>query len=166
MQHDTISLKRRQLMIAGIAGVSLPAFAFAGQSGGAPQVAPAATDLYSGDSGREGGLVVSGRIVGPDGKPRTGAAVEAWQANAHGEATTHASSITDGDGRFVISLTAPAAGSGRPQQIYYRVSHQGHATPVTPLHFARARGAAADRLAQLQRDESGIWRTTFGLTLA
>lgn len=194
MKRNTISLRRRHLVIAGLAGVAAPATLFAGQCS-APRNAPAVAELFaSGNEGKDR-LVVSGRIVGaPDGKPLAGATVEVWHADESGDYSADhgkiargtpdspgsppcASVTTDADGRFVFTTIAPAEYSGRPRHIRYRVSHQGHAMPVTQLYFAPARGVSDDRVAQLQRDDNfavaqlqrdnaGTWRATFGLTLA
>ena len=127
----TISLRRRHLMIAGLAGAAAPLLAFAGRAGAC---------------GAGGKLIVSGRILRPDRKPLAGATVEVWHAGAEGGGIRVA---TDADGRFMF-VTAVL-----PRQVCYRVSHEGHETPVRQLS-----------LAQPQRDEKGAWRATFGLTLA
>jgi len=171
MKHDTISLRRRHLMIAGLAGIAAPASLFAGQSGAATRRAlwplhernaPAVAEPGAGGSGEK--LVVSGRILRPDGKPLADATVDAWYAEASGDYA--ASATTDADGRFVFTTLAPSAYPGRPQHIHYRVSHKEHRTPLTQLHFAHTPGIPEDRVAQLQRDETGAWRAAFGLTLA
>jgi protocatechuate 3,4-dioxygenase beta subunit len=99
-------------------------------------------------------MIVSGRILGPGGKPLAGAAVDASQAGASG---LRAGAITDADGRFILTRSACTEQDGRPQSISCRVSHPKHATLQTSLDFARA---------QLQRDESGVWRAAIGLTLS
>jgi len=53
-------------------------------------------------------LVLSGRVVGPDAKPLSGATVAAGQARA----------ATDADGRFVLVTTTP----------HYRVSYRARST--------------------------------------
>jgi len=139
-----ISLRRRYLMIAGLAGAAAPAVAFAGTAG-SPQDGPVVSSFAD-------RLVVSGRILGADGKPLSGARVEIWSAGSReprGEAST------DGDGRFFAAI-APAE-HRRPQDLRYRVVHGGRGTPVKRLHLARG---------QMQRDEAGAWRATFGATLA
>lgn len=161
MKINVISLRRRHLMIAGVAGVAAPVTLFAGPRGGNPSDALVAELSASASSGAEK-LVLSGRILGANRKPLADATVEVWQADANGE---HASVITDADGRFFTTI-APVGQSGRPQHIRYRVSHNGRETLVKQLHFAREPGIPADQVAQLQRDDTGIWRTTFGVTLA
>jgi hypothetical protein len=91
-----------------------------------------------------------------------GAVVEVRQASHGSHQSTTA--ISDGDGRFMFATNAPAQ-RGR-QYVNYRVTHSEHATVVSQLHFAPARGVSEDDIALLQRDYAGVWRTTFGLTLA
>ena len=139
-----ISLRRRYLMIAGLAGAAAPAVAFAGATA-SPQDGLAVSSFAD-------RLVVSGRILGADGKPLPGATVEIWPA---GSREPGGSVNTDGDGRFFTAIGP--AGQGRPQDLRYRVVHGGRGTPVKRLHLARG---------QMQRDEAGAWRATFGATLA
>jgi protocatechuate 3,4-dioxygenase beta subunit len=149
VKHNTISLRRRHLMIAGLAGAAAPPALFAQP-----------LDLLEPASAGGKKLVVSGRIVTPDGKPLAGALVEVWQADARGE---HASVATDGDGRF-FTLVA-AVRPGRLPDVHYRVSHAAHATKNTQLNFGGSRRDSGQP-AQVQRDEAGMWRASFGLTLA
>ena len=140
MKHRKISLRRRQVMIAGIAGVAAPAAVHAMGTSQALTAEISAEDM-----------VVSGRILDADGKPAFNATVELWQPGAAERATA----TTDGDGRFFT----PLAGSGK-RHIHYRVHHAGQRTRTNRLDVARDAGA------HLQRDDAGLWRTTFGLTLA
>lgn len=140
MKSKTISLRRRQLMIAGLAGAATPASVFAGHCMGLSGDA-ATTDAVAGP--RAGGtLIVSGRIVGADCRAIAGAVVEAGR---------DASATTDGDGRFVLSLTTPHR---RAQPVRLRVSHGARRTLVH------------DFAPRARRDEAGTWRTTVGVTLA
>jgi hypothetical protein len=144
VRTNAISLRRRYLMMAGLAGAAAPAAAFAGATG-SPQDGLAVSSFAD-------RLVVSGRILGAGGKPLSGATVEVWPADSReprGEVST------DADGRFFTAVTP--TGHGRPQDLRYRVVHGGRGTPVKRLHFARG---------QMQRDEAGAWRATFGATLA
>jgi protocatechuate 3,4-dioxygenase beta subunit len=158
---DAISLRRRHLMIAGVAGVAAPVTLFAEPRNGNPRDALVTGLSASAGSGADK-LVVSGRILDAKRNPLADATVEVWQADTNGE---RASVMTDADGRFFTSI-APGGQAGRPQHIRYRVSHNGRATSVKQLHFTRETGFPADRVAQLQRDDTGTWRTTFGITLA
>jgi protocatechuate 3,4-dioxygenase beta subunit len=146
MKPSTISLRRRHLMMAGLAGAAAPAPLFAGPL----------SIAEVGAAGSAPRLIVSGRILGgPDRKPLAGATVEVWHAGASGEFT---SAATDGDGRFFATIS-PVDTSGRPRRIDYRVRHAGRETPVTHR-------ISNDLVANLGRDDAGALRTTFGLTLA
>jgi hypothetical protein len=155
VKPNTISLRRRHLMIAGLAGAAVPATGLAAVcADNSPlDVAAGTVSIARGDT-----LLVSGRIVDANCKPVTGARVELLQPHAPDAAAV----LTDGDGRFVLTTIASVAA----RHVDYRVSRQAHSAHVARVHFARhARAARAD-LAQLQRDEAGVWRTTLGVTLA
>jgi protocatechuate 3,4-dioxygenase beta subunit len=161
MTPDTISLRRRQLLVAGAAA---PMAAIAGYCVGAPLGVPAVAESGAVGSGAGAKLIISGRVLRGDHKPLAGAVVETWRADGEGG---QASAITDADGRFMFTtIIAPAVTSARPLPMHYRVSHAGHETLVSQLHFAREPGIPGDRIAQLQRDEAGTWRATFGVALA
>ncbi len=155
-----VSVRRRQVLMAGLAGAAVPTVLCAAHAAASGRVASAAVTKTP--------LVVSGRIVTPDGKPLSGAAVEVWHAGAQAPETCAPCALvsTDGDGRFVFAVTTPASRAGAPREIRYRVSHRDHAATVRELHFARRRGAPGQEIARLHRDESGTWRTTFALTVA
>ena len=149
MKPKTISLRRRHLMLAGIAGAAAPAAAFA-----APHAAPAGKPTLSEVSIAPGDtLLVSGRVVDATGKPVIGSRVELLQ---HGIAAA-----TDGDGRFVVTATAARASRG----VLCRVS-AGRRSHVTYLAFARRHRAQREGIAVLDRDERGTWRTTCALSFA
>ncbi len=154
MKPDTISLRRRNLMILGVAGVALPASVFAGVCGGdaGMSAAAGAAAFPGGDK-----LIVSGRIVDAHCQPIAHATIEAWHADVH-----RTSVATDGDGRFMFTTTTPA---GR-RYVDCRIAHKDHGTQIRQLHLAHARGVAESAIATPQRDDSGVWRATYGLTLA
>jgi hypothetical protein len=129
MKPDTISSpRRRQLIVGGLS--AMPMSALVSQASGAAVVTAVS---------HHGQLVVSGRILGADGKPVFGALVEVLRAGSDATATT------DADGRFMVETTAST-------RIRYRVSHRDHETRVEQLNLAQ--------------DASGTWRGTFGLALA
>lgn len=136
----SISHRRRQLIIAGIAGAATPASVFAGQCMGL--VGDAATTDALASPRPIGTLIVSGRVVDADCRAIAGAVVEAGR---------DASATTDGDGRFVLSLTTPHR---RAQPVRLRVSH------------GERRMLVQDFAPRARRDEAGTWRTTVGVTLA
>jgi protocatechuate 3,4-dioxygenase beta subunit len=152
MKPNTISLRRRHLMIAGLAGVATPHALFAGQI---TFDAPTASRIDAYRSGDK--LIVSGRIVDANGKAVADARIEVL----HAQAGARSSVATDADGRFMLTTIAPET-----RQIEYRVSHKDHPTRATRLHLAPNRGVRDDVIARLQRDDAGVWRTTFALTLA
>ena len=116
MKHDLISLRRRHLMIAGLAAMAAPAGVFAAScANGGMEIAVRP-------------LVVSGRVTGPDGKPLAGAVV----------ATSRADTTTDADGRFVFTTVADDVRNGCPQSLACRVSHPAHRTLENRIEFRRA----------------------------
>jgi protocatechuate 3,4-dioxygenase beta subunit len=110
MKNDTISPRRRQLLVGGLS--AMPLSALASQAGGAIAASTA-----------HGRLVVSGRITGVDGEPVSGARVEVLRGGP--DATT----TTDADGRFLLTTTAST-------RIRYRVSHAEHETRVEQMSLA------------------------------
>src|SRR5262245_32345935 len=111
MKH--FSKRRRQVVLAGLAGAAAPAAVLA--AGNAD--APATTGLAH--TAGQAGLVVSGRVLAADGQPLAGTLVEIWRAGG-----AHAGATTDGDGRFYAAVP-PAAGDGRPRRVLYRVTRDG-----------------------------------------
>ncbi len=152
MTPKKVSLRRRQVVMAGLAGAAAPAFAgqFHRQHAAVGELAAA--------EGTEG-LVVSGRVLARNGRPLAGAAVEVWRANARGAA---ARQPRTGTGAFLRRSRA----DGRPHRIHYRVSDGGRTLARQELYFARGRTVAERRSGYLQRDESGTWRAAFGISLA
>ena len=161
--RNSFSLRRRHLMIAGLAGVATPAALFAAQCNGIARSAPAVAGFAAGGAEAGGKMVVSGRILGVDCKPLADAAVTAWHDGANPDSA--ASVTTDADGRFVFTTAAPAGYPSLAPYINYRVSRGGHEVLSTQLYFANGRNVSDSRTAQLQRDAAGTWRATFGLTL-
>jgi len=126
MKPETISPRRRQLIVGSLSAA--PMAALASQSGGSLAAVT-----------QQGQLVVSGRILGADGKPVFGALVEVLRGGPDATATT------DADGRFMLATTAST-------RIRYRVTHQDHETRVEQM--------------SLSQDAAGTWRGTTGLALA
>jgi protocatechuate 3,4-dioxygenase beta subunit len=180
-------LRRRLFVVGGLLG--LGAFpAFAQQCRPTPRDAlgpfytrnaPEQNDLCASGSGGKARLIVSGRILGaPDCKPLAGALVEVWHADANGDYSEftrgkkddpacllRASLKTDAEGRYSFSTVVPAEYPGRPRHVHYRVSHAGHATLVTQLYFERERGVAQELVTALSRDDKGVSRAAFDITL-
>ncbi len=184
-----LSVRRRQLLL-GCAGWLAARPAAAQQCRGTPRDqlgpfysrnAPDQTELCVSGSGGKARLIVSGSVRGGDCKPLAGALVEVWHADANGDYSgfgtsargkqddpaclLRASIKTDGEGRYSFATIVPSEYPGRPQHIHYRVSHAAHATLVTQLYFVRERGVADELVAALQRDDKGISRASFDITL-
>ena len=139
MNSNGISLRRRQLMLAGTAASAVPTGIFA-----FPAIAaPFGTET----------LLVSGRIVDTDGKPVTGALIE-MASPAH-------TATTDGDGRFMLTTRV----SRRDEYVDYRVTRPASSPVHERLHVTYSERGDSNAKA-LSRDEQGVWRTTFALTLA
>jgi protocatechuate 3,4-dioxygenase beta subunit len=155
-----ISIKRRQLMIAGAVGAAAaaPAGLLAAQCGGG--VVAAAENAFGADAAGQK-LVLSGRVLGFGCQPLAGAGIEVWQPDA-----TPVRAITDADGRFVLSTLAPARARGVSPHLSYQVTHPAHDLRVHDLYFTRESRRAVEGVAQLERDDAGVWRAAFGLTLA
>lgn len=159
MKPNTISLRRRQLVIAGLAAAATPGALFAAQckvgaTGGEPQL----TEVFT--EGTDEMLVISGRVVGSDCTALSGARVEVWYADPKTAATT----TTDADGRFLLTASIPSHGDSRAFNI--AVTRPDGRTLTARRHVTREPGVSGEALAQVQRDESGVWRTTLGLTFA
>jgi protocatechuate 3,4-dioxygenase beta subunit len=149
-----MSRRRRQVMVAALAGVAAPAV-LAARAG--EQLAGTYTEAV------ESRMIVSGRILGPDQKALAGATIDVWDPEGNGDRVTVA---TDGDGRFFAAI-APARRSGHVRRLDYRISHQTLGKlPARRLALTREGGRASDRLAHLHRDETGMWRASFGIALA
>jgi protocatechuate 3,4-dioxygenase beta subunit len=99
-------------------------------------------------------------VVGADCKPVADALVEVQTARAPADSITVR---TDADGRFMLITVVPAR-TDTPY-LNYSVSHPEHVTRGARLHFARARAIPDDAAMQLQRDDAGVWRMTFGVSL-
>lgn len=180
---------RRRLLLAGLALVVVPAPAVRAQQcrpTSRDQLgpfysrnAPEQTTLCTSGSGGKEQLVVSGRVLGLDCKPLAGALVEVWHADANGDYShftrgkpddpaclLRAGIKTDVDGRYSYTTIMPAEYPGRPRHVHYRVSQPGHATLVTQLYFAKERGSVDGLIVALQRDDKGVSRASFDITLA
>src|SRR5690349_569138 len=133
MKAKPISLTRRSFVIAGLSGVTAPAFAFQAVRTTAV-VGPCVSVSCGQRVGRK--LVVSGRIVDGHGRAVAGATVDAWHPDVH-----RTSVVTDADGRFMFTTTTPRAES----PISYSVTRRGHAADVRRLDLAHA-----------QSDDAGV----------
>jgi len=145
VKRTVISLQRRHLMIAGLASAAAPAVLLS-TDGRADLSAALNVAPRSGER-----LVISGRIVTREGTPLHGATIEAM----HGERVR---ATSDADGRFMLLATTPRGGA-----LAYRVTHDVHGTHEGFLRLADVETA---RALHAQRDDAGVWRAAFGVTLA
>lgn len=180
---------RRRLLLAGGALLAAPVAALAQQCRVTPRDAlgpyyksgaPQREELCASGSGGKERLIVSGRVLGlPDCAPLAGALVEVWQADARGDYTQvnpgwkddpdcllRASLRTGRDGRYSFATLLPGEYPGRPPHIHYRISYQGYATLVTQLYLSPGRGIPGQLVAPAKRDEKGLHRAAFDITLA
>jgi hypothetical protein len=146
VKRIAISLQRRQLMIAGLSGVAAPAVLFAALKSRADLSAALSAAPHSDEQ-----LVISGRVVTPQGAPLHGATIETVHGNR-----VHA--MTDADGRFMLIATTPRGGT-----LAYRITHDLHGSYEGCLQLVQDETA---RHVHAQRDEAGVWRAAFGVTLA
>ena len=137
VKDDSISLRRRHLMIAGAVTIATPATAFAVQS------------TYVTDAGAAK-LVISGRVLGPDGKPLAGAAIDA--NNLPGVTAT-----TDADGRFVFT-TVSRSEYDRPRALDCRISHTAHRTLQSRIAFARGHNLPMELVRTTADNRAGSWK--------
>lgn len=145
---DGVWLQRRRVLMAGGAGMLAPAAGFGAAAG--PATPAAERDRFGEGGGR---LVLSGRLKDADARPLAGKAFE-----VHGASGRLAHATTDGDGRFVLEMPAPA-GLDRLAL---------HLDGARPQGLALTRGSArgTDALAQVERDDTGVWRAAVGVTFA
>lgn len=160
LKTESISLKRRTLMIAGaVTAVSGGAIYTAAQHFGArPATRVSAT---AGSS-----LLASGRIVTPDGKPLAGASVLAWYVCApmnKGD-NEHCQVTTDADGRFVFNTVAPGVSADGIQPMRLYVTHPDIEPHHAQVSFERGRDDAHVIHAQTLLDRDTL-RASFGLTV-
>jgi protocatechuate 3,4-dioxygenase beta subunit len=160
VKPDAISLRRRHLIIAGLAGAAAPFTVFAEKHA----VTRDGVASLFGTSEGGGPMIVSGRILGAsDAKPLAGAMIQLWSDYGCSDCTR---ATTDADGRFMLTASAPAEHVGRPQGLHYRVTHNGHATPLRPLYLKGRAGMAEEFVAHVERDDRTILRASFGVSIA
>lgn len=156
MDRNTISIRRRHLMVAGLAALATPGVLLAREC--VPVATgmlrpPTVAQLLTEMAGEK--LIVSGRVVGSDCRGLAGALVEIWStASARGT-----SGSTDGDGRFLITSMAPSHG-----KVHIRVSYNGQ-TLVTERQLS-SEPASGESVMHVTRDEANRLRTTVALAFA
>jgi protocatechuate 3,4-dioxygenase beta subunit len=97
-------------------------------------------------SGTGQGLVVSGRVVSARAcAPLSGARLEWWSANAHGDYDDghRATEMTDPEGHYRYETDLPGRYEPRPPHVHVRISAPGHKTLVTQLYPSPGQTAIA-----------------------
>lgn len=148
MSNERVSRSRRTLILATLAGATSPALSMAGKPVPEPFARPGAALATSG-----GRMVLSGRVLSPDGTPVRGARLEL----AHETSPV----LTDADGRFLWTGTLPRRGL---LQCSLR-DEAGEACRVSAdLWLARQ----PDEPYQLHasQDQDGVWRVGLSLQQA
>lgn len=184
---ETPQSRRRLLMSAAGLALAAPLMIPAGRAAAAalvptppqtagpfyPQVLPADrdTDLtrIKGRGARAAGLSihVTGKVLGPDGKPLSGAVVEVWQCNAHGRYAHprddsdrpldpnfqgYGVMRTDADGGYGFRTVKPGFYPGRTPHIHFKVQAPGAGPLVTQMYFAGEPLNARDGILNRIRD--------------
>ena len=136
MTSRITSVRRRQIVIAGIVAGATPASVLAAQRLARESESPRAVrfGIASGDR-----MVLSGRVVDSAGAPVRGALVAARRGAM--------SATTDADGRFVI-VAEPAV----------------RGTSDIEVHVSHRRTSTNDHVF-VRRDEAGSWRGTLEVAL-
>jgi protocatechuate 3,4-dioxygenase beta subunit len=126
--------------------------------------------LYPGVSGVR--LVLTGRVLDPQCRPRSGALLDFWQADGRGVYDNsgyrlRGHQFTDRDGRYRLTTVVPGLYTGRTCHIHVKVRPRGGDVLTTQLYFP---GVARNRtdgifdpslLVQRFRRVSGGRRATF-----
>ena len=101
---------------------------------------PRRRDLRRGLEGRP--LLVSGRVLSPDCRPRRRALLDFWQADGAGEYDNEGTGgrghqFTDAQGRFRLATVLPGLYPGRTRHIHVKVQPRGGELLTTQLYFPR-----------------------------
>jgi len=106
-------------------------------------------------------IVVEGRVLGADGRPVQGAAVELWQANAYGRYAHggdrsaapldpnfqgYGAIRTDAEGRYRFRTIRPGAYAGRTRHLHFYATGPGFERTPLQMYFAGDAGNEADFL--------------------
>ena len=106
-------------------------------------------------------IVVEGRVLGADGRPVPGAALELWQANAYGRYAHggdrsaapldpnfqgYGAVRTDADGRYRFRTIRPGLYAGRTRHLHFYVGGPGFERRPLQMYFAGEPGNADDFL--------------------
>lgn len=99
--------------------------------------------------GRNGTLLVSGRVLGPDCKPVAHALLDFWHADEKGRYDNEGfryrgHQFTDADGRYRLETIMPAEYPGRARHIHVKVQRPGGRILTTQLYFPNNPGNRYD----------------------
>jgi protocatechuate 3,4-dioxygenase beta subunit len=158
---------------------------------GPERVGPRDNDLTTGHPGEPMGerIIVTGRLLGPDGRPIRRQLVEVWQANAAGrynhDVDRHPAPLdpnfsgagrclTDDDGRYRFITVKPGAypwknhdNAWRPAHIHFSVFGSSFAERlVTQMYFPGDPLLALDPVYQSIRDRRAAERLVAGFDMA
>ena len=87
-------------------------------------------------------LLVTGRVLSPDCRPRRNALLDFWQADGAGEYDNAGTGgrghqFTDAQGRFRLETVVPGLYPGRTRHIHVKVQARGGDVLTTQLYFPR-----------------------------
>ena len=139
--EQKMSIARRRMLIAAGAGALMPVLGFAASAAATKPMADGALPNKPGDR-----FVLSGRLEGAQTAPLSGRTVEVL-----GDDDGAALTVTDGDGRFVLAMNAPA----HLERIFLKVG----GSQFKRIELTRT-------TAQLARDGDGVWRAAVAITMA
>lgn len=137
-----------------------------------PDVMPSESDadlvrLGAGPAAVGEEIVVTGRVLGLDGRPVAGGFVELWQANAYGRYSHSRDTSnapldpnfqgygvvrTDDQGRYQFTTIRPGEYPGRTRHLHFRIGGPGFDPLPTQMYFAGDPGNGRDFLWNSIRD--------------
>ena len=94
-------------------------------------------------------LVISGRVLTPDGQPVANALLDFWQADNSGAYdnsgyTLRGHQYTDADGNYYLETVVPGLYPGRTRHIHVKVQAPNGPVLTTQLYFPNEPGNARD----------------------
>jgi len=115
-------------------------------------------------------VVLTGRVLGADCKPVTGALLDFWQADEKGEYDNkgfrYRGKVTaDGDGRYRIETILPAEYPGRPRHLHVKVQRPGARVLTTQLYFPGEPHRQNPALVVKAERRDGAWVAVFDFNL-
>ena len=129
MNSNIISVRRRQLMIAGSAAAATPATLLAAPCGGSA-AAFDTPEIVGLTVSRGDKVIVSGRVVDAASSAVRGATIETCHDGAR--------ATSDADGRFMIVATPPRSGLSQPVEVRVSYAARDTRTAYAPWHTQSA----------------------------